>query len=52
MDDQSLAIFLMKYLWQLIICFLIDLPLDFTLFVHTVINVLGADFCNLSYYNL
>ena len=51
-NEISLAIFLMKYLWQLIICFLIDLPLDFTLFVHTVINVLGADFCNLSYYNL
>ena len=41
-NEISLAIFLLKYLWQLIVCFLIDLPLDFTLFVHTVINVLGA----------
>ena len=47
--EISLAIFL-------IVCFLINLPLDFTLFVHTVINVLvhvlGAGFCSLSYYNL
>ena len=34
-NEISLAIFL-------IVCFLINLPLDFTLFVHIVINVLGA----------
>ena len=43
--EISLAIFL-------IVCFLINLPLDFTLFVHTVINVLGAGFRIFSYYNL